>query len=160
MGKYILIICSLVMQVSVLIAQNERTTNENLQTYRPTFEYKEPEKVVFTGKEKTEITPTQNINSLIDAKLDTIDAKNKTIKFASGYRIQVYNGSSQEEVKKIREKLYAIYPNIDIYQTYKQPDFKVKVGDYTDRLEAHYVLHQIKTHFSNAMITLETVNIK
>lgn len=100
-----------------------------------------------------------NVTSIIDEKLDSIAVRNKRIKYAQGYRIIVYSGSNREEIKKIREKVYSIYPDVDIYQVYKQPDYKIKVGDYINRFEAHYALRQFKTLFPDALITMEQVNI-
>jgi hypothetical protein len=63
-------------------------------------------------------------------------------------------------VKKVREKVYTIFPDIDIYQIYKQPDYKIKVGDYINRFEAHKALYELKAVFPDALITMEQVNIK
>ena len=103
--------------------------------------------------------PVSSVTSLLDEKLDSIAVRNKKIKFSQGYRIIVYSGSNKEEINKIREKIYSIYPDVDIYQVYKQPDYKIKVGDYINRFEAHYALSQLKTLFPDALITMEQVNI-
>ena len=100
-----------------------------------------------------------DVTAKLNAKLDTIAEKNKQIKFTNGYRIQVYLGNSKEESKSAKEKLYKLFRDANIYASYKQPDYKVKFGDYTDRLEVYYVLMSLRNDFPNALIIEEQVNI-
>jgi len=133
-------------------------TTENLDSYRPKFDTKTPlTNTIPQGKEA--IKPTFDITKSLNEKLDSIAERNKVIKFAQGYRIIVYSGTQKEEVKKAREKVYSIYPDIDIHQIYKQPDYKIKVGDFTNRFEAHQALNELKKVFPEALITMEQVNI-
>lgn len=105
------------------------------------------------------IVTVLDVTAKLNAKLDTIAEKNKLIKFTNGYRIQVYLGNSKEESNLAKEKLYKLFRDANIYASYKQPDYKVKFGDYTDRLEVYYVLMSIRNDFPNALIIEEQVNI-
>ncbi|MBY0427022.1 MAG: hypothetical protein K2Q22_15415 [Cytophagales bacterium] len=105
------------------------------------------------------LVTTMDVTVKLHAKLDTIAEKNKLIKYTNGYRIQVYLGNNKEESNLAKEKLYKLFRDANIYATYKQPDYKVKFGDYTDRLEVYYVLMSIRNDFPNALIIEEQVNI-
>lgn len=98
-----------------------------------------------------------NVTQKLQAKLDTIAEKNKATKTTNGYRIQVYLGTNKEESLLSKEKLYKIFPNANVYTSYKQPDYKVKFGDYMDRLEVYYVLMGLRNDFPNALIIEEQV---
>lgn len=98
-----------------------------------------------------------NVTQKLQAKLDTIAEKNKATKTTNGYRIQVYLGTNKEESLLAKEKLYKIFPNANVYTSYKQPDYKVKFGDYMDRLEVYYVLMGLRNDFPNALIIEEQV---
>ena len=100
-----------------------------------------------------------DVTAKLNAKLDTIAEKNKLIKFTNGYRIQVYLGNSKEESNLAKEKLYKLFREANIYASYKQPDYKVKFGDYTDRLEVYYMLMSLRNVFPNSLIIEEQVNI-
>ncbi|MEY3417631.1 MAG: hypothetical protein RL711_924 [Bacteroidota bacterium] len=155
MSKFVLV-SAFLCQLCVLVSAQ---STENLDSVRPTFEYKSPLNTNTIAPNKMQSKPSADITQALQAKLDSIALKNTKIKFAQGFRIIVYSGSNKEEVKKVREKVYSIYPDIDIYQIYKQPDYKIKVGDYTNRFEAHHALYQLKAVFPEALLTMEQVNI-
>ena len=134
-------------------------TTENFETYRPKFDYLKSNPSSTNTVVKEDIKPNNDVTADLNEKLDSIASRNKKIKFTQGYRVIVYSGTNKEEVKKIREKVYTIFPDIDIYQIYKQPDYKIKVGDYTNRFEAHQVLNELKKVFPEALIVMEQVNI-
>lgn len=97
---------------------------------------------------------------LIKAKMDTILASYQNIKLAQGYRVQVYFGTSKDEVRRAKEAVYAILPEVEIHTTYKQPDYRVKVGDFLTKVEAFSCLGKVEKVFPNALIVPDVVNLK
>ncbi|HTF82484.1 MAG TPA: hypothetical protein VL947_12195 [Cytophagales bacterium] len=91
--------------------------------------------------------------------IDTIRTNNKKIKKAKGYRVSVYSGPDKEEIRRIKEYVYSYYPDINIISEYKQPDYKIKVGDFLSRFEAFEVLGKITIQYPNALIVPEVVDI-
>ena len=76
-----------------------------------------------------------------------------------GYRILVYTGVSSEEAQRNKQSVYSYNSDLNVYTQYKQPSFRVKVGDLTNRVEAHYILNDLKQSFPNAMIVPDQINL-
>ena len=139
--------------------------NEDLSSYRPKFtpEAKPEEKddkPKVAAKPETPVKPQNDVTRVVNLKLDSLAVKNRKIKLAQGYRILVYTGTSSEEAKKMKEKVYKLTPTEEIYTIYKQPTFRVKVGDYYNRLEANHVFVKLQKDFPNAMLVPDQVNIE
>lgn len=69
----------------------------------------------------------------------------------SGYRIQIYNGNS-EESKKMKGKFIALHPKTPVYRVYETPEYKVQVGDFRTRLEAERFSHALREQFPGLLI--------
>jgi hypothetical protein len=96
----------------------------------------------------------------VEEKMAAIREKNKSIKYTQGYRIQVYSGNSQEAAEKAKETVYRLDPNLEPEVIYFTPNFKVKVGNYYDRVEAYESLVKIRQAFPQALLLPERVSIK
>ncbi|MBL7923162.1 MAG: SPOR domain-containing protein, partial [Bacteroidia bacterium] len=53
-----------------------------------------------------------------------------------GFRIQVYFGTERNKAQEIRAEFLQVFPDCPAYLVYHQPNFKVRVGDFRNRLEA------------------------
>jgi hypothetical protein len=104
-------------------------------------------------------TPQQDITKLLNARVDSLAVKNKRMKFAQGFRVLVYTGNSREEVKKVRLKLRTLLEEEPVYDEFKQPTFRVKAGDYYNRLDAYYTLSKLQKDFPNAIVVPDQINI-
>jgi hypothetical protein len=131
---------------------------EDLQSVRPVYPEVKEENSNPSLPEKP-VPPTKDITKSINYKISLIAGKNQKYTMAEGYRVVVYTGSSREEVKKINEKLKELIPGEKIYSTYRAPVFRVKVGDYFNRIEAYSTLMKIKKDFPNAIIVPDQVPI-
>ena len=109
---------------------------------------------------KAEIIVTESITDTLNAKLSQIAAYNKKIKYAYGYRIQVYSGNSKTKAEQAKKWIYQNIPNVSIYPSWKSPDFKIVIGDYTDRVIAHQDFWKIKEAYKMALLIEDKVNIK
>jgi hypothetical protein len=117
--------------------------------WRPKFV---PEAVVHQNTDNSNVSSNNTINERLNEILDSVAVYNATVSKAAGYRIVVYSGINREDANKTKEKLYKSFPDLDIYTTYKQPSFKVKVGDYFTRLEAQKMYNQLRTKFQNVLV--------
>ncbi|MCR6642348.1 MAG: hypothetical protein NVV82_26020 [Sporocytophaga sp.] len=138
---------------------------EDLTSYRPKYDTDSAPK---PSSKDTKNTPpanggnsgaTSNAAQATDARIDSVAARNRGIKNAQGYRVLVYSGSSSEESRKVRERIYKILPDADIYAQYKQPTFRVKVGDCFNRIEANNLYVKLKDEFPEAKIVPDQINI-
>lgn len=139
--------------------QHTQSYREDLSQVRPNWE--EPT----TTPNNNNVTPNNSNNfptttnddaEVLNKKLDSI-AANRTLQEISGYRILVYSGTSSDESSKVRKQLYQYDPNLSVHTDFKQPTFRVKVGNFTDRVQANYILSDLRKQFPNAMIVPDMI---
>jgi len=98
------------------------------------------------------------ISSIMKKKIKVNEANPKI----SGYRIQVFSVSgvnSKDKVNKEKAEYLLKNKNADIYIVYQSPYFKLRIGDYRDKLEAQYHLQEIIKDYPFAFIVKDEVNI-
>lgn len=78
---------------------------------------------------------------------------------AQGYRVQIYNSTSRQEAFDIQSKFQDKFPDYRTYITYREPNFKLRIGDFRTRLEATKMLEQLKPWFTGMFIIPETINL-
>lgn len=90
------------------------------------------------------ISSDRHINDLLQWQVH-LNEKKKTF---SGYRIQIYSvnslGCNIEQLKKMRDEFEKTFQDIPAYLKYFDPDFKIRVGNYRNRLECIPDLHRIR----------------
>ncbi|OSY86942.1 hypothetical protein WH52_13650 [Tenacibaculum holothuriorum] len=91
------------------------------------------------------LTNNKSINSLI-AKKREYNKRNKT-----GFRIQLYNGL-EKRAKSLKHRFQIEFPGVYTKLSYKQPDWKIQVGNYKTRLQADRALAKIKEEFAGAIV--------
>ena len=141
---------------------------EDLSEVRPRFEYVEPviEKKSETKKTPVPPTPKTNndkplyVNKRLETVLDTMSRQNKSIRYISGFRIQIYVGNVRQEADAAKSYVYQAFPDLTPYVSYMQPTYRVKVGDFMYRTDAEQYLDQIKEQYSSAVILADRVEIK
>jgi len=74
--------------------------------------------------------------------------------------VQIYTGTSREEATKARNRSYARFPDVTPHFDYTQPNFRVRVGDFLDRLEAQRVYAGLLAEFPNALIVPDRIEIR
>lgn len=102
----------------------------------------------------------KQVNSQVDMALDSIAVRNKTVRYSSGYRIQVFVGNDRKEVDEAKAYIYQNFPELSTYLTFSQPTYKLKAGDFTSRLDAERYYSFIKQRYSAAMLVNERIDIR
>ncbi|MBL7878112.1 MAG: SPOR domain-containing protein [Cyclobacteriaceae bacterium] len=142
---------------------NDQDYYENLSALRPVVTvpidtpYEETKHVRETD---ANITPTKTVNAKVDAVLDSIDRYNLVRKFVDGYTIQIYSGQNREEAMDSKKKMSLELPDMTANLQYQQPKFRVTVGRYYTKLEAHEDLVRLRTSFAAAILVPEKIQIK
>jgi SPOR domain len=145
--------------------KNDKVVNEDLSQYRPKYKSSVESDVISTEK----ISPVHSstlsdtplhVNKRLDAVLDTIAMRNKSIKFTNGFRIQIYVGNDRKAADDAKIYTYQKYPEIFPYLSYQQPIYKVKIGDFLSRMDAERYFMDIKDLYPSAMILPDRVEIK
>jgi hypothetical protein len=75
-----------------------------------------------------------------------------------GYRVQIYNGSSRNAAYSAQAKFNKEFPEMRTYIVYREPNFKVRAGDFRTRIEAERMKEQLKPLFSIMFIISEKIN--
>lgn len=75
-----------------------------------------------------------------------------------GYRVQVFYGSDRKEVFNQQARFRALYPRTMTYITYKEPNYRLKVGDFRTRAEAQALLNELRPNFPTLFIFREKIN--
>ena len=82
------------------------------------------------------------------------------IKKMTGYRVQLFAGHEQDRAIDIKAAAESRF-NISVYMVYEAPQYKVRAGNFVNRMEAGELLSQIKTDgFRDAWIVRSQVEIE
>lgn len=92
-------------------------------------------------KSAQEITDLINLHAAINKEHNRI----------TGFRIQIFSGSSYdhsiEKLQTIKENFEKDFPDIPAYLNYFDPDFKIRVGNFRNRLECIPLLKKIRRKY-------------
>ena len=140
----------------------ERTFREDLSNFRPVPPSTEADQPETRAPRAPDLSaaPSQHQTAEIDGLMQRLAEENRQVRYAEGYRIQVFVGTERSEAMALKDKLFQQYPDLSVYLTYSMPTFRIRMGDFTDRLEAqkHYV--KLKKQYPSALLVEEQVNLQ
>lgn len=133
---------------------------EDLSSYRPkppadTVTIEEANNSIYDLKNEP-IKAAGDVTAELDKKLTEI-SKNTPTK-AKGYRINIYTGTNREQAE-LKKKEAEVITDGKVYLQFKAPNFRVKVGNAINRLEANYLLGKLKDEFPGAVIVPDDIEI-
>jgi len=109
-----------------------------------------------------EIIKDSRIDSLIAHRFTvgkgSSKSANSSYMSAYGYRVLFFNGPNRKEAFNAQNRLLQMHPELRTYINYKEPNFKVKAGDFRSRLEAIKLMQDLKGIFSSMFIISEKIN--
>tara|TARA_B100000902_G_scaffold18715_1_gene22401 strand:+ start:1059 stop:1460 length:402 start_codon:yes stop_codon:yes gene_type:complete len=77
----------------------------------------------------------------------------------SGWRLQLKFQTKEADILKLKLKFIKLYPDIPVYIEYKEPYYRIRVGDCRTKLEAIKIKNRINKHFINTYPVPEIINI-
>lgn len=99
-----------------------------------------------------------------DPRIDTLMIQqieiNKQKDGVSGYRIQIKNTTTQKEANALRARFSRDFPELKSYLRYNAPYYKIRIGDYLNKLEAQKDLITIKKKYRGAYPVPCPVNLE
>lgn len=117
-----------------------------------------------TGYAQTRGTVTVSKDARIDTlaakRLDPVKTGNIDIASTNGYRVQIFTGSNRKEAYDAQAKFQEQFADIRTYITYREPNFKVRAGDFRTHLEAEKLMDALKKWFTGMFIISEKINLK
>lgn len=85
-------------------------------------------------------------------------AANNTL---SGFRVQIFMEIGNEAVDHanvMKSEFEEAFPELPIYLSYEQPYYRLRVGDFRNRVEAEKYLRILKPKYSLAFVTADVIN--
>lgn len=79
----------------------------------------------------------------------------------TGWRIQIFFDAGANSKRKASDALRSFnekYPETEAYLSFKEPYYRVRVGDFRSRLEAEGFLRRIQMEYPNAFATNDYIN--
>ncbi len=111
----------------------------------------------------TQSNADSSISITQDARVDDLIKKQKEInqqkQTIPGYRVQIYFGTMRQKAIEFRSEFNSLHPETASYLTYKQPNFKVRVGDFRTRLEAQKFLKNIHEQYGSSFIVTDDIKL-
>ena len=79
----------------------------------------------------------------------------------NGFRVQIFMEIGNEAVDRahrVKREFEATHPELPIYLSYEQPYYRLRVGDFRNRVEAEKYLRILKPQYSVAFVTADIIN--
>ena len=103
-----------------------------------------------------------NVNQ--DSRIETLISKQRSLYAVdssfNGYRIHVFmeiGNEALEHAQAIKAQFEYAFPDIPIYLTYAEPYFRLRAGNFRNRVEAEKCLRRIKPRFKEAFVTADMI---
>ena len=88
--------------------------------------------------------PTGHVTAQVEQRLRDQAVTNQNVKYVSGFRVRAYLGLERDQVMSIRRQIISRYPDETDYITFKQPVYRLYVGDYVSKLDAARGLARVR----------------
>jgi hypothetical protein len=76
----------------------------------------------------------------------------------NGYRVQIISSSTKSMVDGERGKFMSSYRETNSYIDYKAPNFRLRVGNFRNKLEAQKFQHEIMEAFPNTLVISDSID--
>jgi len=104
---------------------------------------------------ENEINPTTTRTVSLAPKV--VDRTKATRVKRKGFRVQIYSGANRTEAQTIQARFKSSYPEMDAYMAYHEPNYRVKVGDFTSRAEANNYMRILRNQYSSVFVVQEDI---
>ncbi len=108
-----------------------------------------------SGQTKSKISMPPYLDSLVQKNIE----KHKTEQTRDGFRIQLFSGTERNNANSLRNKFKTEYPDVPIYLIYQQPYYKLRVGDFRNKIEAQQLYLKIENDYEQLLIIPDKVNL-
>ena len=104
-----------------------------------------------TRKGKVEITGDVQVSELVKKHIEF----NECVRTVPGYRVQIAalsGANSRDQAFELKRRFKEEYPEVEVYIVFTEPNFRIKVGDFTSKLEAYVFMQRIKDSFPGTIV--------
>lgn len=115
----------------------------------------------FFAQTNNDTDSTQHKSHLIqDYRIEKLEKTYTENYKLEGFRIQIYSGSKRQPAKQARLKFSQKFKEVNAYEDYFQPYFKVRVGDFKTKLEALKFQKEIIGFFPDCYIVNDQIEFE
>lgn len=78
-----------------------------------------------------------------------------------GWRVQIFfdsGANSKRRATEVLSRFSSQFPETEAYLSFKEPYYRVRVGDFRTRLEAEGFMKSVKAEYPNAFATADKIN--
>lgn len=101
------------------------------------------------------LNPTASKTVSLEPK--TIDKSRATRVKVRGFRVQIFSGSSRRDAENVQRSFQSQNSDINAYLDYVEPNYRVKVGDFTSRSAATAYMRELRGRYNNVFVFVEDV---
>jgi hypothetical protein len=105
-----------------------------------------------------------SLNVRQDSRIESLISKQRRLydldSSFNGYRIHIFMEIGNDALKhaeQVKRQFENAFPDIPIYLTYAEPYFRLRAGDFRNRVEAEKCLRRIKPKFKEAFVTADMI---
>lgn len=102
-----------------------------------------------------EINPTASRSISLGPKI--VDKSKASRVKQRGFRVQIYSGSNRNEAYAVQSRFKNQYTEMDSYINYEEPNYRVKVGDFTSRSEASNFMRILRNQYNSVFVFQEDI---
>jgi hypothetical protein len=120
--------------------------------------------IIFTVMAAVAFAQNGSVNVDQDDRVEGLIAKQRILyqldSSLNGYRIQVFmeiGNEALQHAKEVKAQFERAFPDIPIYLTYVEPYFRLRAGNFRNRVEAEKCLRRIKPKFKEAFVTADMI---
>jgi hypothetical protein len=98
----------------------------------------------------------------VDVLINKHSAFHQNLKGYQGFRLQIFfdsGNNSKSRALSVKAEFLEKFSGTDAYLIYKEPNYKVRVGDFRNRLDAARFLHNIIEDFPNAFLVVDEIQL-
>lgn len=104
---------------------------------------------------ENEINPTSASSVSLGTK--PVDKSTGTRVKRRGFRVQIYSGASRNEAYATQSRFKSQNANMDTYVNYHEPNYRVKVGNFTSREEANTYMRSLRGQYTGVFVIQEDI---
>ncbi len=102
-----------------------------------------------------------NADPEVDQLVTLHKEHNQAYPYVQGYRIQLFKDSGNDALDaahQIMDKFKGQFPDLNVYLSFKEPYYRVRVGDFRTRIEALDRLQDIKRKYRSVWIIKDNIH--
>lgn len=104
-----------------------------------------------TRKGRVEVTGDVKVSELVKKHIEF----NERVQTVPGYRVQIAalsGANSRNQAFELKRKFKEEYPDVEVYIIFTEPNFRIKVGDFTSKLDAYVFMQRIKDRYPGTIV--------